>query len=153
MSYTGFYSPIYPLVGEGEGILVTDAKGLTNFLKKELGDNWKKIVVVAELGEKTGEEPWVTHMKFMGVRNYSYELFNVSRLGYNYNRDEFIRFWSELSKYTEPFYFYHTDSNPSVFDIVEHRENRRIIGVECNNGKVTIKRFNLKLEEEKDEEE
>jgi len=157
MSYTGIYSVLFNKKGE-EGVEIKNWKGFVKFIKEEgfaIFDSYRKEYIVgdklphAEIKvdlRDLDEKPRVILFGFRCFKCYD-ELFNIGRLAYYYDKEEFIEFWRELSRYTEPFWFLHSTDDgfvPTLFEAYLDEDYRCIVKVECDNGKIKITEVNFK---------
>ena len=85
----------------------------------------------------------------LGFKYYlSYDTENLERIGYDYNKKNFIEFWSMISKFTEPFYFYTTTNEEWLLrHFVEG--DVTIFKVTCDNGKVDCEKIIVGIKKQK----
>lgn len=138
MSFTGINSIIYSKITNDIGVKITDLDGLNTY-RTSVNIHFMKT----EERKEKDKYPFVSFTYLYGFTSFNSEDYNIPNLGYLYNKDEFIDFWSNVSKYTTPFYFVHSPHDNTIktlFDVVLDGDEY-IYMVHCNNGKVTIKKY------------
>jgi len=146
VSYTGYYSPFY-LLSENKriGINVKDPEQILALLKTIFGDNSEQLIVTEPVKETSKSQIFVIKHLLIGLSQNKHEEFcrpfYIERFGFEYNEKEFIKFFSVLSKHTEPFYFYHSSKLIDALDVADEPEdtdNFRVYKVVCDNGTVQV---------------
>ena len=167
MSYTGIYSVLYKKGSKEKGAKITDWKGFRDYMSEidfaifdDLSDRmylpggnregYPRAIVRLDVEDNI-------HAKLLGFRSWKHmQYYNIERLAWNYCRDDFIEFWSNISIYTEPFWFLHSPEDGGIsnlFDLAENDcEEYEIFLVTCEKGEVHVKELKFKLVSEKDTE-
>lgn len=157
MSYTAVYSPLYPadfefdgqtnpyVAGVGRdsikhGVDVTDLDGLRDAIKETIFDD-------ADFEEVTRGDsyPKSVYKKLYGFKTWDFEEYNIERLGFYYDRDAAVAFWSTVSRYTEPFYLYTPSTSggfPSAVDVIEPVDVE-IMKVTADDGTLTLETYDF----------
>jgi len=158
MSYTGIYSTIYSMTGK-EGVIIKDLKGFREWLEEMdfamydwfsraylLGSGYPRADVNIDVGDDIKVR--LLGFRSRGEGNY----YNIERVAYNYNSDDFIDFWSEVGKYVEDFWFLHSLEDgyvPDLFDLyLGSCDYCKIVMVEVKGGEVYIHEIGAKVVED-----
>ena len=140
MSFVGVCSVLYTLEDDSEGVKVTDLNNIFEYMQREkMGFNLMK-------GEdkRSGKEYPFKYYRFLyGFSSYDADYYRLENFGYEYCKEDFIKFWEEISKCTEPFYFYHSPHDGAFRDIVDiiQSKNEYVYKVVCVSGNVEVHRL------------
>ena len=139
MSFVGCSSIIYSLEDNSEGAKILDVHAIKQHLKKE--DIPLKVLKTRGKMDET-EYPFTYFFYLSGLSSYDdSDYFLIDRVGYEYNSKDFLKLWKNISKYCEPFYFYHlpydTCIPKTVFDVLLEGEES-VYKIVCVEGKVEV---------------
>ena len=139
MSFVGCSSVIYSLEDNTEGAKILDVHAIKQYLKKE--DVPLKVLKTRSKMDES-EYPFMTYLYLDGLSNYDEsDYFLIERIGYEYSSKEFLKLWKNISKYCEPFYFYHlpydTCIPKTVFDVL-HDGEESVYKIVCGKGDVKV---------------
>jgi len=146
MSFVGLNSIIYSIETDKEGTKINDVVEIKNYLKR-CDISLSVLKAVNKMDETT--YPFTCWSYLHGFSNYDdNEYFLFERVGYEYSKDDFIDFWKNISKYCEPFYFYHSPDDSckpkTVFDVAQNK-GIYFYKVVCVNGKVEMYKLEVSI--------